>query len=469
MRGTFVVGERKTRPGTYFNIQKSAESNQADSINGVVAVIFRSNFGPLNKAVEISVEDGYESLFGTDKTTDAMREAFLGGAKTIIACRVGNDDGTKGKINLAGTSGSDSVKITAKYPGSKAFTVTVKEKITNAAVKQCIIYDGTTEFESVEFKAGTGEAKALVEALRNSKNFDAEIGENAGSDTITNVSQAAFSAGTDPKVTNADYANAFEQVEAYEFNTICVDTEDNGVHMLLQAFVNRVFDAGLLLQAVVAEKYYVDFDTKKEHAASFNDEKMNYILNAHLSEQGTEIDGYQTAARIAGMIAAVPANKSLTHTVLNGITEIKDKLTNTQIKGAEESGCIVLSYNSDKQVWIDNAINTLVTPADNQDNGWKKIRRVKARFELIKRMNLICDNLVGLIDNDKNGRATVISQLNEVGQLMVSEGKLISCEVREDENYNADGDSAWFNIDVVDKDSLEHIYLTYTFRFSTNV
>lgn len=29
---------------------------------------------------------------------------------------------------------------------------------------------------------------------------------------------------------------------------------------------------------------------------------MNYVLNAYVNEQGKEIDGYQTAARLAGMI-----------------------------------------------------------------------------------------------------------------------------------------------------------------------
>ena len=31
----------------------------------------------------------------------------------------------------------------------------------------------------------------------------------------------------------------------------------------------------------------------------------------------------------------------------------------------------------------------------------------------------------------------------------------------------ADTDSAWFDVEVVDKDSLEHIYLTYHFQYST--
>ena len=159
------------------------------------------------------------------------------------------------------------------------------------------------------------EANALVDALASSKNFKAEV-IKSGTVTLQNVSQSQFTKGTDPQVTNGDYSNAFKQVEAYEFNTICVDTEDTSVHLLLQSFINRIFDAASLTQAVVAEKHTVDLETREAHAASFNDEKMHYVLNAHVNEQGTEIDGYQTAARIAGMIGAVAANSSLTHTVV---------------------------------------------------------------------------------------------------------------------------------------------------------
>lgn len=232
--------------------------------------------------------------------------------------------------------------------------------------------------------------------------------------------------------------------------------------------MKRIFGVGSLTQGVVAEKHTVDLETRMSHAASFNDEKMNYVLNAYVNEQGKEIDGYQTAARLAGMIGACASNSSLTHTVVSGFSEILERLTNTQMIAAEKKGCIVLSYSSAKQVWIDNAINTLITPADNQDDGWKKIRRVKTRFELIRRMNAAADALVGKVDNDKDGRSTVVSQLQAIGDNMIAEGKLTAITVSESAVNVADGDSAWFDIDVVDKDSMEHIYLSYRFQFSTN-
>jgi len=467
MAGTFILGETKVRPGSYFNIQKKGRNITTGIINGITAAIFKADFGPLNTAVELSAEGGYEKTFGTGLTTDTMKEAIAGGAKTIIACRVGNG-GTQGTINLKDVDEEEALCITAKYPGEKDFIVTVREKLSDSTLKECIFYDGTVEFEKIEFASGEGEAKALVDALETSKNFKAELKENKGSAVLAMVSQSAFTKGTNPQTTIGDYSNAFAQVEPYEFNTICLDTEDPEIHLLLQSFINRISDAGSLAQAVVAEKQTIDLETRMKHAASFNDEKMNYVLNAHIDEQGTEIDGYQTAARIAGMIGAAASNSSLTHTVINGFSEIKEKLTNTEIIAAEKKGCLVLTYNKAKQVWIDNAINTLIIPADNQDDGWKKIRRVKTRFELIRRINIITDNLVGKVDNDKNGRATVVSQIQGVGDSMREEGKLVSCSVTESSAYMADGDSAWFDIDVIDKDSMEHIYLTFLFRFSTN-
>ena len=140
----------------------------------------------------------------------------------------------------------------------------------------------------------------------------------------------------------------------------------------------------------------------------------------------------------------------------------------SQMEEAETKGCLVLSLSPAGKVWVDNAINTLVELPENKDIGWKKLRRTKTRFELMYRVNTTADNLIGNVDNDKNGRETVIANLNDVGVAMIQEGKLTACTITEHPNRTADGDYAYFLIDVVDKDSLEHIYLYYKFRFSTN-
>ena len=281
------------------------------------------------------------------------------------------------------------------------------------------------------------------------------------------MSEEAFTPGTDPTASNAEYSEAFVAAEAYRFNVACVDTEETAVHQLLTSFIDRIFDAGQLAMAVVAEKKTVALTDRMAHAAAFNSEKMHYVVNASAEISGEAVEGYLVAARIAGMIAACASNKSLTHTVVEGYTKLNDALTPTDISTAEQKGCIVLSTNTSGQIWIDSAINTLVSPADNQDDGWKKIRRTKTRYELITRCNDQADALIGKVDNDVNGRATVVSQLQGVINAMINEGKLVSGTASENTTYQSDGDYAYMDIQVIDKDSIEHLYLTYKFQFSS--
>lgn len=465
MAGYFLIGESKVRPGAYFNIGKNSDAAVADTINGVTAVIFRSDFGPVGYAVELSAEEGYENTYGTGGTTDAIRQAINGGARTIIACRLGTG-GTKASITLKDEGEEDAVTISAKYPGAKEFSVTIKEKLTDPTVKQCVIYSGTKAVETIDFSEG--DVQSLVNAVSSGSNFVAEAKEGKEKAVLANVLQSKMSPGTDPAVTNEDYSDAFAAVEPYTFNTICVDTEDTSVHLLLAAFIDRIFESGNLTQAVVAEKSSVDMETRMKRAAAFNDEKMNYVLNSKVDVSGETLEGYQTAARIAGMIGSVSSNLSLTHTVITGFSDLYERMTNANVIKAEKSGCIVLTMNTKKQIWIDSAINTLITPPDNKDAGWKKIRRTKTRFELLRRCNEAADELVGKVDNDTNGRKTIIGQLLDIGSNMIAEGKLTWFNVTESTLYAADGDSCWFVLDVIDKDSAEHIYLFYNFQFSTN-
>ena len=466
MAGTFIIGEQKVRPGAYFNVQKNGGDATTSTINGVTAVVFRSDFGPLGKAVELSAQNGYKNTYGDGMTTDAIQEAFNGGANTVIACRLG-EGGTEGHVILRNEDGEDVVKITNLYPGEMGLTVTVREKLTNKNIKECIIFNGESQFDKVEFAAGDDEVAALVAAFSESGKFSVQAVSGEVKGKIEIVSQKEFEKGTNPTITVADYSNAFELLEEYTFNTICVDTEDTSIHAMLQNFVKRIYEDGILALAVVAEKHTVDIDARISHAAAFNDDQMHYVLNAHIDEQGTEIDGYQTAARIAGMIGSYASNISLTHKVVDGFASLLERLKPSVITNAEQNGCIVLSMNSKKQVWIDSAINTLITPEASQDEGWKKIRRVKTRFELMRRANDVADYLVGAVDGDTNGIATVISQLNSVVKDMISEGKLQSGTVTESTAYPADVDYAFFDFDIVDKDSLEHIYMTYRFQFNT--
>ncbi len=460
MAGIFTDGVEEIRPGTYFNVDPEVDFSLASAQNGIVGVVFRGTFGPLNEVVKISLEEGYYPSFGDGGNVDALQYAFLGGAQTILAVRVG-EGGKQASVQLG-----EIATVTAKYPGSRGFSACVKDSLMDDQKKEIIFYAGNRQIESYSIsKSEDKEGAALKEAMKQSKLFAVKVDTDG---TLPTMSQKEFTKGEDPTVTVENYAAAFEKLNGRYVNAVCVDTEDPAVHLLLKAYLDRSYNGGFFGVAVIAELSSKALGERIQTALTFNDEKAIYLLNAHISSAGQELDGYQTAAIVAGLYASCPSNQALTHTAIPGAVELLEVLTSTEMQDAETKGCLVLSQSPDDTVWIDNAINTLVTLPTNKDAGWKKIRRTKTRFELMYRMNTTADRMVGKVDNDKNGRETVIAKLNEVGYLMVREGKLVSCKVTEHPYKKANADYAYFLIDVVDKDSLEHIYLYYAFAFNTS-
>lgn len=473
MAGVFTIGEIKPRPGVYTRYENAGSAPLSGASNGIGAAVIRANWGPLNQLVEIEAPNGVAPVFGTAQTVDAITELFNGGCSKVKAVRAGTG-GAATAGNLQDTAGTPAnvVSITAKFVGDRAFSVTVRDSLTDETKRECIVYAGTTEFEKVTFAKGAtgdGEPAALVAAFAGSKNFTvAKIAD--GNKILAAVSQTALTPGTNPTTSTSEYSAAFNVIEPSKWNVLVVDTDDTTVHALVQPFIQRIYQSGQMVMACLAEQKSVAIATRMQHAAAFNDEKIIYVLNGGYDASGNLYDGYKLAARIGGMIAAVASNTSLTHTVVSGFITLAEALTNSQIEKALAMGCLVLSVNASDQIWIESAINTLVTPSGNQDAGWKKIRRTKTRFELMDRIVATTDPLIGKVNNDSNGRATFMAAAQGVINAMIGERKLLEGgTIYEDTNNPPAGDSAWFIIAVDDIDSIEKAYLAFKFRFAPEV
>lgn len=460
MAGIFTDGVAQVRPGAYFNVNTNDGVGIVGARDGIVAAIFEGTFGPLNEVREISDSRDVYKIYGNGGKVDILELAFQGGANTVLAIRIGSG-GTAAKTQLG-----EICTINAKYPGTREFSVTVKDDLTDEDHKMVTFYSGTREIESYSIeKNGSTEGAALKEAMAKSENFTVTVNTDGA---LSDVAQQAFTAGTDPTADADAYQVGLDCLESVYCNAVCMSTDNTAHHLLLKTFLDRAYDNGFFACGIVAEDSATELSTRISHAMTFNDEKMVYVLNAKVLQNEKELNGYQVAAVVAGMYASYASNYSLTHKVLGGISELSEVLTSSQMTEAEQKGCLVLSRSAAGKVWIDNAINSLVELPENKDEGWKKLRRTKTRFELMYRMNTTADDLVGNVDNDKNGRETVIAKLNEVGNAMLQEGKLISCAVTEHPDKTSNADYAYFLIDVVDKDSLEHLYLYYNFSYNTS-
>lgn len=472
MADRFTLGETKVRPGVHFRMESGNELNLTGAENGIVAVAFKANWGPLGEVIALDNPADISKIFGDDSGSNSnvaiLRKIFQGGASQIKAVRVGTG-GTKAAITLKDTDSTpaDVVTLTAKYAGTRALSVTIKDSLSVATEREVIIYAGTTELFRTSFAKGSaGEVDAIVAAINdNPESVVTASKVAAGNGLLAAVTQSTFTtAGVSPTIISTDYDAAFALLEAVNWNTICIDSNDTSIQALLKTFINRANDAGLMGIAVIGEPHTVAYATRKTDAAACNSENVVYVLNGFkIGDEAYE--GFDAAAVVAGLIAYTPANQSLTHVVINGASEIIDPLTNAKIVECLQSGALIFTEASSGAIWIEQGINTLVV-LGSKDAGWKKIRRTKTRFELMTRINQNVEPIIGAVDNDSNGRATVIAIANGVISQMVAEHKLIRGSCTEDASNPARGDSAWFIVDVIDLDSIEHVYLTYRFHFA---
>ena len=471
MSGRYSNGETKVRPGIYFREENGGGIELTGASNGIVAVAFRANWGPLGEVVNLTSPAEISAYYGDDTGENSnvhiLDKIFLGGASVIRAIRVGSG-GTKASVTLKDGAAANVVTLTAKYAGTRALSVTIRDSLAVETQRECIIYSGTKELFKVLFDKGTAEVDSLISAVNGSSDSVVVATKVAAGDgKVGTVTQSPFTAGTSPTVANSDYSAAFSVLEATKFNSLCVDSDDSSVHVLVKSFINRANDAGLMAVAVLGEPTSVAYATRKSDAAAFNSCNVIYCLNG-FEIAGEKYEGYKAAAFIAAYEAYLPSNDSLTHKIIPNATAIVGPLTNTQIIECLGSGALVFSASASGAVWIEQGINTLVSLAANQDAGWKKIRRTKTRFELIDRILSNTESIIGSVNNDSNGRATFVATANGVINQMIAEGKLSSGSVYEDPSNPAKGDSAWFIIEVIDLDSIEKVYITYKFRFSEN-
>ena len=571
MVGTWKLGERKVRPGTYFRTEAVGVVTEG-AINGIAAMLISSNWGPLNKIFDVdqTMLNNLGEYYGTGDGVDAVKEALLGGATTVKVIRVGGDkdavapkctlylsdkpvsankwfkqngtdtiniynkyyrkyiknsdctatgkltwkvkfagkwltpktdykitlvnDGTNyttmtlkltedgmTKVRAAGTKwkfgvyksytlkGAAGAKIYGRFVGDREFTCAVKTDLISG-FRQFLVYDGDILFDSVRFEPGGDEVAKLVEALNTNRNFKATA-SNSG--TLNDVTGTLITGGVNPKINVAAYSAGTDVLERSYWNTVMADKDSAAIKSLLSEFVKMSYETGRLGIAVIAGKSSegwaedtVSSVARINYCNALNDWRIVYIPTGWIDINGVKFEGWRAAARIGGMIAAVETNASLTHIVIQNALELIEPKTHGEITQAEQKGCFMFSLNDDDQIWIDNAITTFTTLDNEHDQGWEKVRRTKCRFELMTRVNRTCEKLVGRLNNDENGRATIITAMNSIINEMIGEGKLFSGSyAHEDPRYTPEGDRAWFVLDIDDIDSMEKLYLTYRFSY----
>ena len=465
----YNAGETKIRPGVYQRHTNVGFDTPTGAQDGICAIPVKASWGPLGKVIRNNTASELTKNYGAGEygagyTVPAAEAMFKGGASIVYTYRLGTG-GTAAKLDMNGLT------VTAKYVGKMPISVAVQEKLGDTSRKQFLVYAGSTLVEKFEFAAGTGEGAALIAAV--SSNYVVLSAETAPETVpVLAVASGALTGGVDPTVTNADYSAAFAALEPFYYNTIALDVDDDEnmtLSLLLQSYLDNAYQLGKLGIAVVGEKTTVAFATRCKHARAFNDAKVVFLGGGYMA--GTENkDGVMAICYTAGVIASTPTNQGITRAVITGATELCESLTYAQYEDAILAGMLMVSMSPDGSIWYDSAINTLTSPEPGtQDDGWKKIRRTKVRFELINRLDNVLQPKIGRVSANSDGVADIVQAGQRILDAMVTEDKLATgATFYADPANPLAGDSAWFIIQADDLDSLEKIYLQYQFRYSQN-
>lgn len=467
---SWTPGDNKAQPGVYVRTT-SAEQPPATFPSGVAAAIFRSSWGPLGSVQTVGSEGAVEVAYGNGGTTIIPKLATRG-ARQVKTVRLGA--GGTASTKLLQAAAVTKATLTAKYAGTRGsnFKVTLRANLLDATKDDLILIDGTTVIETITFVVGADEAAALVAAVNLDSDYVTAVLNAAGA--IDDYTASAFTAGVDPVITSADYVTALGLLATEAFDVLVTDTEDATIHTTIGTQISTWRAAGKRVMAVVGEPISVAWATRKANATAQNRKGVVYVGNGFKAPQGinatiTDFDGADAAARVAGIIASLDLTQSLTNEVIPEATDLVGPLTTEQIDEALLAGVLVFNKNAAGNVRVVQGINTLVTPAADEDAGWKKIRRVRTRDALISQSVEATDPLVGKVSNDRTGRALLQSKIQGVINRLIAEGALADGTVTEDPTYKAATDAAYFLITVDDLDSAEKVYLTFAFRLAPPV
>jgi len=461
MAQIYYEGQQKTRPGVYQRYSGEQTVEQG-SYDGFVAFIMNANWGEQSKVTKHGSIGSVREAYGTNDATDAIEQIFKGGASTVYCYRLKGTGGAKATVTA-----DTKIIFTAKHEGNVSLSVKLQSKLGDATKNELVVMNGTKVVEKFEYAVQeTDDLDEIVEAMETSgyvtaaKATSATGKLTAGTYTLTS--------GVNPTVTAADYADAAPQFEPYYYNVIAADSIDGSIQAILRAYVESVEADGKNVMTVIGASTDTAFATRCSNAAACNSEKVVYFGGGWLDAEGNAIKGVKAVAYVAGVVAATPSSRAITRAQINGAADVIEHLTNAQFETAIENGLLLVSSGPRDQVWFDSGINTLRNPKSNQDNGWKKIKRVKIRYELMKRIDNVLSPKIGVVAANSDGVAYLVQCGQGIVNDMIGETKLSKGSFFEDPDNPLTADSVWFIIDAYDVDSLEKIYLHYKFHYSQN-
>ncbi|RAR41960.1 phage tail sheath family protein [Paenibacillus sp. MDMC362] len=471
--GTWESTNKPVLPGLYMNFKAAAASAIQGGSRGTVVVPVKANWGPVREFVEIGSESAISELYSADSEDGAtayetLYLALLGGPKKLLAYRLADNTAAAASVTLqnAEATPSDVLKLQAKYPGSRGngFSVTVQPSLIDPAARELRLYEGAKLLGTYTSLDGT--AASIAAQINEDENLwvTATVLEAAG--VPADVNGAVLSGGKSGNtgLTNADYIEMQDAVEGQEFNVLALDyAADMALLQSFAAWVKRLRQEGRGVMAVFGGSAADDISKDAAKLAAARSLALNHegIINVGTGVRlsGVNYCSAQTAAYVAGLIAGQRLNQSATYAV-TPFEDVTRRWTRSEQEQAVRNGVFVLFYDG-RQVKALRGINTLVNPAEGQNNAWKKIRSIRVMDAIHADLQLAAEQTyIGKVNNTEEGRLALIGAVKEyLASLSLS-------NVIEPDGYDVILDPAYYGDSAVNTPEPDQVFLQWNVKLT---
>ena len=446
--GTFVT-QNKIRPGAYINFKSVPKPISNIGTRGIVSIPMPLKWGKEDSIITIystDISDG--KLFdkigynGSEPDIQLIREA-LKNSYLLLLYRL-DSGGNKATTTIG------NLTVTAKYSGTLGnnISVSITEITTKLKQKQ-------TRAKTYSIKTFLGNKivdEQVTDVIANIKNNNWV--EFSGTGDFTASAGKQLANGTDGTISDANYSKYFNLIKNKKFNTIGIVSDEKTVKDNAVAFIKDIREnKGKKVQAVLRDYSSADYEGIISVDQGYKTES-----------EDVDVSGF--VAYMAGLTAGSEVNKSNTYHVIPNAIEIINFKEDEEIEEGLKTGKLILSYNSDEKVIIEQDINTLTTFTSEKGEEFSKNRVIRTLDELNNQIKIIWENsFIGKSDNNDSSRNifknTIISLANDLQNLNALE------------NFSSDDisisigqskDSVVVELQIQPVDSMEKLYMDVLVR-----
>lgn len=434
---------QRERPGVTIEMIAKAQERVLPK-SGVVLVPYQAEWGEPDAIVRMS---GYEERIAeTFGLVDVMELAAESGA-TILGYRM-----TNGNAVAASYSQPGAMTITARYPGllGNEISISIADSTAEPGKKELVV-KGPVSTEKFSF-ADVDELVTKTEQsiyVRVRKEGDAAVADVAQTNLTGGVSGSE-------ELTSVDATKLFNAVAGSDFDAMYLPFDDPAIQAAAKQFMADRRTLSKKMSTLVIGGPAADDTDMTKHAERSVAQNARYVVNCAIAgthNNGKTYGSLQWAAWVAGMIAATPADQSLTAVVVPLKKAAKD-WGHSEILRALSTGTLIATRDGDAYI-IESAVNTLSTlgPGEREDYG--KIRVSMTLDQIFNDIQTVGKKYKGKLDNNDIGGATFVGAVKAYLEVREQQGAIDSGWTFEDKK-NPQGDRRGFRLSARPLDAIEY-------------